>query len=605
MTSLSALQRARAYLARHGHQGGAAQDIHLPAPTGGLNTLDAGSAMPLSDCTAIYNAIPAELGLRTRLGYRETLTGLTGATDNQVRSLFYYHGSAKSGSADRLFAVTSAGIFDVTSSGQMYTGATPSAWLASFDYAPGDLALSGTAVYETQSTGTSGLVAPSGTDDFVDGGVTWSYLGEFLPASVTFATQTGDAGRGVFHAFTTTGGHFLAYTDEENGYHLYTESTDTWAAVTAVTGVDETTLVFVASWKHRLFFAKRDTAEAWYLDLASIQGAATKLNLEFAAKPRHGGDLVGIYNWTLDGGAGIDDHLVFVFRGGDIAIYQGTDPGLASTFALKGVWYAGAIPKGRHVVTSFGGDLLILTKNGIRPLSVLVNGGPEGSGQYVTKKISNLFNMLMLSKASLHGWSMHIHPEDNALVVTHPTTDGQNTEQLVMSLANGAWSRYRDLPIYSATAGGGKLYFADVNGRVHVNDGYVDGITLADPNTFSAIQWSVTTAFSNFGTPRKKQVHIVRPLMLSDGGTPSMATNARYDFDFSEPSAPDADLVEAGEWDGAVWDVDIWGGGYSATLPPRGATGLGTYVAVAVRGTATARTVLVGIDVSYEAGGLL
>lgn len=572
------------------------QRATMPAPTGGLNTVDAGSAMPLSDCTQLYNLIPGEFGLRSRLGYREWLSGL-GRSDNlHIRSLFYYHGSSKSGSADRLFAVTDSGIYDVTVSRK--------AWAANTSYNVGDIVINDDGkLYLCDTEGQSAASGgPTGTgSNIVDSDARWDYFGTLK--KLAFASTLNNAGYGVFHAFTTTGGHFLAYADEENGYHLYTESTDSWTAQT-LTGVTATNLAFVGSFKHRLFFAEKNTAKAWYLDLAAVTGAATVLNLEFAAKPMHGGDLVGVWNWTGDGGNGIDDRLVFVFRGGDIAVYEGTSPAAASTFALKGVWFAGAIPEGRHVVSDFGGDLLILTKNGLRPLSVLVNGGPEGSGQYLTKKISDLFNSIMLGRSTLPGWALHIHPEDNCLMVTHPTALLQNTEQLAMSLANGAWSRFDGLPIYSAAAGGGKLWFGSASGKIYINDGYMDAIALATPTTGTAIDWRVRTAYADFGRPTYKRVQSIRPL-IQNGGSTTFTTAARYEYNASSLSSPDSDTVTSSEWGGGTWGTTTWGDDLTVNHTVRGATGVGVNVAIAIRGTANTRTVLTKIDVAYDEGGFL
>jgi hypothetical protein len=579
------------------------QVASLPAPVGGLNAISAGGTVPASDCIQLFNMTPAENGLRSRLGSREWATGLTGATDDQARSLFYYHGSAKNGSKDRVFAVTSTGIWDVTTSGQ-YVNATGLAAWAALTFYPGDTYItSDGSVWLIASDSTSTATPPTGDEDFVDGLITYLWQGPALTREVSFGTTTGDAGRGIFHAFVGTSGHYLAYCDEENGYYLYTESTDTWAAG-STTNVTAANLVYVTSWKGRLWFIEKDTANAWYLALQAISGAATKLNLDYAAKFTHGGDLVAILSWTIDGGAGIDDQIVFLGRGGDVAIYAGTDPGAASTFALRGVWYAGALPKGRHCATRFGGDILILTKNGGIPLSKLVTGA-EGLGQYFTAKIQNLFNQLMLSKSDLHGWAMHKHPEDNTLIVTHPTTDGADTEQLVMSLANGAWSRYRDLPMYSAAAGGGKLYFGSVDGVIYVNDGYVDGVTLANPNAFEPVQWSCLGGFSNLGRPTQKRIQMIRPTILTESVGPEYRTEARFKYDLTEIGSVAGGVVGQGEWDGDTWDSAEWGGEYVAEQAPSGAVGMGVDVAIAIRGTATSRTVLVGVDIAFDSGGFL
>src|SRR5437763_331286 len=79
----------------------------IPAPVGGLNTIDPGFALPETDCPLLYNLIGAENGLRSRLGWKEWATGLGG----EVRSVIPFVGSDQAGSTDRLFAATSAGLW--------------------------------------------------------------------------------------------------------------------------------------------------------------------------------------------------------------------------------------------------------------------------------------------------------------------------------------------------------------------------------------------------------------------------------------------------------------------------------------------------------------
>lgn len=526
------------------------ESVNIPAPIGGLNTIAAGSSMPATDCVQLYNMVAAEYGLRSRFGSREWVTGCTGLADNQIRTMLPFTGSAKNGAQDKVFAVTSTGIWDVTAS-----SATPS-------------------------------------------------------QVVVFPIQSGDAGKGICHGYVNAAGHWLLYCDEENGYHTYSEASGTWTVValgggaTEISGVDPAGFAFVMSWKSRLWFVAKDTADVWYLAAGAIYGAATKLSIK--AQFRAGGPIIGLWNWTLDGGIGIDDYLVAVSGGGDVAVYKGSDPSSATTFSLNGTWSAGAVPAGRHIASNFGGDLLLLTKSGIRPLSQLVSGG-EGSGTYLTAKIANLFNARMLDRSELPGWAIHLHPEDNALIVTVPTTDGANCEQLTFSLWNKSWSSYRDLPLYCACVFGKKLYMGDVDGRVLINDGYIDGVTLADPNAFTVIQWALLTAFQNLGSARMKKVEMLRPTLLCEGSAPTYDVRAKYRYDFSE-LAPVTDVVPPGgasAWDAAIWDSSVWGGDYQASQSARGAAGMGVDVAVAIRGTAKSRTVLVGFDVMFQQGGLL
>jgi hypothetical protein len=579
----------------------------VPAPIGGINTVDSGSAMPSQDCVYLYNMIAAEYGLRSRLGYKEWCTTLTGAEDNTVRSILPFSGSAKNGASDKLFAATQAGIWDVTAS----------------------------------------TAAPS--------------------QLVTYGTQTGDAGFGISCVApeVTASTRHLLHCDEENGYFVYTEggswvqvisaATSNWQAghayiigdkvlndtgktyqcITAgtsagsggptgtsanitdntahwkyvqavIAGVNPANLVFVAVFKNRVWLIERDTSKAWYLDIGAIYGTATAFN--FGPRMRAGGPLVGLYNWSYDGGNGLDTLLVGISTAGDVVIYQGTDPASLTTFGLKGTWSVGGVPYGRRIATDYGGDVLILSLLGIVPLSKLVVGQPVVAGDrsiYATGKISNAFNLLASTFKSLKGWSLHIHPTDNALLVAVPTQDGQPTNQLAMSFATKGWSQYRELPMLSMGVWNGQLYFGTADGRVCINDGYVDNVSL-DNTTYTAVAWSVLTSFSNLGTPRHKRVQMLKPTILSQTVSPIFQAVARFDFNLVEPDPPTGNPSQAdGTWDGSIWDSSVWGGEYSPNQPLTGGSGMGRDIAIAVRGSAISRTTLVDVDVFYDVGGML
>lgn len=519
-----------------------AQPFSLPACTGGLNTVASGLAMPPEDACLLYNLVSGESGLKVRSGYREWSTGLGSA----VRTMLPFVGADGTGGDNRLFAATADGIWDVSAN-------------------PATLAHA-------------------------------------------FSDTSGDAGRGVCHAFTTSGGHFLLFCDEVNGYHIYSNTSGLWTQPAAGAGagevdnVDPADLVFVMVWKSRLWFVERDSNNAWYLPAGNITGVAEKLDLDRSAQFRQGGGLVGLWNWTGDGGAGIDDRLVAIGGGGDVAVYEGTDPASANTFSLKGTWNAGAVVAGRSIASNFGGDVLITTQSGLRPLSQLVSGG-DGQGTYATGKISNLFSELAQHAGILPGWAMHIHPKDNVLLVTVPTETGEPTEQLAMSLWNRSWSRYRDLPISAACVWDRSLYFGDTDGTVHTSDGFVDAVTFADSSAFAPIQWGGITAFKA-GGGRGVQVQTIRTTILSQSTRPPHRVAARYDFDLTEAG----DVTGEGgpdSWDIGEWDEASWGTDSTLTQRVWGAAGSGFSVAVAFGGISASRTVLVGFDVSATRGGIL
>lgn len=590
------------------------QTANLPAPIGGLNTVAPGGAMPPGDCTQAYNVIAAEYGLRARLGFREWCTGL----DGPVRSLLPFAGNAEGGTANRLFACTATGIWGASAS----TNA---------------------------------------------------------PVQVlAFASALGEAGRGISTVASTPGGRFLLYCDEENGLHVYTEATDSWAAVASGvtvlwasstayfvgdsiqnggnvyvatgagtsassggptgtgTGITDGTVtwnyvsaaptnaigpsladgqagleanpanfVFPVVFKSRVWLVEKGSTRGWYLDVNAIYGTATAF--DFGPRMRAGGPLVGLYNWSYDAGAGLDTLLVGLSTEGDVVIYAGTNPNSADSFGLKGTWGVGGVPKGRRIATDYGGDVLIASQLGLLPLSKLVAGVPlSDKAQYATAKIANLFNQLASTYRTLPGWALHVHPEDNALLVLVPTSDGQPTSQLAMAFGNLSWWPYRDLPMACGATWNGQFYFGTEDGRVCLNSGYLDNVLLSDADSYSEVQYSLLSAYQNLGNAKQKRVAMLRPTLLSQTPNPTIECVAKYGFNLVEDAPPvGAGLPGQGTWDDATWDDATWGGDYSPSQPLQGATGVGREVAIAVRGTASSRTVLVGIDVYYTQGGLL
>lgn len=596
------------------------RDKHLPAPIGGQNAVSPASAMGPLDASYVYNVIPDDKGLRVRLGYQEWVTGLTGGIDGRVASMLAFTGSAENGSGNKLFAVTSGGIWDVSAS----------------------------------------TASPS--------------------QSLAFTSLANAAGYGTASAFSTLAGRFLIYCDEENGLHVYSESSATWTAATAGTTqeweastdyivgdrvtnsgniyecitagtsdssggpttsgaditdgdahwkyisaivsqvigpsladqqagfeLDPANLAYVTVWKSRLWLVEKNTSRAWYGGVNSIFGTYT--SFDFGSRMKAGGPLVGLYNWSYDGGSGLDTLLVGVSGGGDIVIYQGTDPTSASTFGLKGVWTVGGVPKGRSIATDTGGDLLVISSLGVVPLSRLVVGGEEfDQSQYATAKIGPVFTRLVSLYGGYRGWAIVTHPTDNALLVLVPTGgDGQPGEQVAMSFASKGWFPYRDLPMISAVVWNGELYFGTADGRVCRHTGYVDDVKLDDATDYDAVSFSTLTAYSNLGSARNKQVQLIRPVILSETPNAQVQTAALYDYDFNEPSATGLDAGGGGDsaWDEALWDSAVWGGEHSTSQPIGGAAGMGRAVAISIQGEAIGRTTIVGVDVMWTEGGVL
>ena len=101
-----------------------------------------------------------------------------------------------------------------------------------------------------------------------------------------------------------------------------------------ITGVTPSTLWGCNTFKGRAFYWKENDQSFWYAAADSYQGALTEFSLSRVAIS--GGSLVQMVTWTLDAGDGVNDLAAFVFNTGEVIIYQGSDPGDATDWALVG-----------------------------------------------------------------------------------------------------------------------------------------------------------------------------------------------------------------------------------------------------------------------------
>ena len=431
------------------------------------------------------------------------------------------------------------------------------------------------------------------------------------PASVL--TLSGAAGGGRMNSlmFTNTAGNFLVLASFEGGYITYDGTTWTQRVAGAspgqIDGVDPDNFVFVASWKRRLWFVEKDSTNAWYLDTDAIAGTATKLELGPFVK--NGGRLQFITTWTIDAGEGIDDHLVFVFDGGDVLIYKGTDPNSITTFAMVGSYYIGRLPQGRRNFTQYGGDVLILSEFGIQPLSYVTRGGQSllrvSSVDY-TAKIQPRMAELVNKFGGNDGFDLYLHSKENLLLVCiPPATTNQNVQYALETNLNG-WCLFSDIPIRCASTAGSEFWFGTDDGKVCIGfSGYFDAVPRTE-TIGNSIAGIILPAYDYFQSPGiYKHFMMVRPTFLSVARPGVMASMA-VDFQYKFPSGlPVADDSNVGIWDDPAWDLVQWGGSLNTYNDWIGVEGLGFAGAVYLRTHALGGCFLVGIDYMYEFGGPL
>jgi hypothetical protein len=428
--------------------------------------------------------------------------------------------------------------------------------------------------------------------------------------NTVFPTVDSTSGYGQWTNYTTIGGHFGLYTDESNGYYVYTEAGSSWAKVamgggaTEVSGVDPAVFVSVVIYKERAWFVEKSSARAWYLPTGSIFGAATAFN--FGNKFKHGGTLVALFNWTVDGGEGTNDYLVAISSSGDVVLYQGSDPSVATSFLQKGQWYIGPPPIGRRIAGSFGGELYLLSTYGIVPLTRLISGALiQQDDVYLSRKITPLINDQMVVTRETLGWEIKLISTENILLTAVPLTAGFDPIQFVQALNTKGWAVYRDIPYFTADTWEGEFYIGTTDGRVVLHTGTQDAVDISGANGV-AIEWSALSVFQEYGEiGRYKISQFIRPVFLA-AQAPSYAVEARYDYNLSEvlpvPSSP---VFSGSVWDSGIWDSALWGGDVIEVENPTGASGIGRNVAVAINGSSSAATILIRYDLMFTTGGYL
>ncbi len=400
---------------------------------------------------------------------------------------------------------------------------------------------------------------------------------------------------------TTSGGSYLYAANGVDAPRLYDGTT--WTAITgastpAITGVTTTTLTSPTLFKNRMWFIQKDTLKAWYLPTASVGGAANVLDLSSVA--RNGGTLRAMATWTIDAGYGVDDNLVFVTDQGEIIVYRGTDPSSASTWALIGVWQVGA-PVSRRCVAKYGGDLLLLTLDGLIPLASALQSSRLDPQVALSDKIQGAFATATRTYKDNFGWGLLYNPLNNALIVNVPVSTGAQ-QQFVMNNITKAWCRFtgwyancwtllNDTP-YFGTGGSVAQGWTTASGSGGFND------------NGAAIPTRALQAFNYFETRGViKYFTRGRPTIYSNG-QPAISIGVNVDFQTADIVGPLSFSSTAyGLWDVGLWDQAIWGSDTVVSNNFTGLQGIGYCAAVNFNSSSKNLTLeWASTDIVYQLG---
>jgi len=375
----------------------------------------------------------------------------------------------------------------------------------------------------------------------------------------------------------------------------------------AITGVATSLLSHVWGYRNRLFFIEGGTMRARYLPVDSVTGAMGTLNLSGVFQ--RGGSLLFGATWSMDTGSGIDDKCVFATTEGEAAIYEGSNPAgaTAADWNLVGRYDITA-PMGKRGTMRAGGDLIILTKEGMVPISSAITKDAAAlSLAAISRNIEPDWKREAARRISLP-WEIVKWPDMNYAIVSLPiTSTGQESWAFVVNLETGAWCKFVGWATRCIELHNSRLFFGTNDGKVY--EGEINGSDDGNP-----------IAYTYVGNPdhmkslgRLKTVREARATFLSATPyTPQISFSVNYSV--SLPPAPTGadggtvDLWDSGQWDVMKWDqaapVATVGGGQWISI---GKTGYVVQPQLQITGFLSQRPVteFVQMDVTFEDGGVV
>lgn len=423
--------------------------------------------------------------------------------------------------------------------------------------------------------------------------------------SLVYAATSGTAGaatiatgysndRWQYVNFGAGGGNYLMMVNGEDPAQQYDGSGATAMNLTIADGSLSSTFINVNEFQQRAFFIKAGSLKFYYMKTANaIAGSVESFDLSGIMSM--GGELVAMGTWTRDSGAGMDDYAAFVSSQGQVAIYQGIDPASPSSWAMVGVYHTPR-PLGYRCIEKFGGDLVLLTAQGVLPLSIIVTG-PIQERSYITDKIRKAFVAQVGYYRNYWGWQVKYFGDINWLLVNIPSQP--TAQQFVMNTNTGAWCRFTNLDAFCWETYGPRIMFGTARKVIEANTGTNDdGADIY----FDAKQAPTMCELPG----RKKKWNMARPHLATNGDLPVLF-GVNIDFSDEPPtSVPTPIPVSYPIWDLATWDQFFWGDSTQTSNVYYSIGGYGVYGAIRLTGAVNTEEIKwFGTDVVIEAGGLI
>jgi hypothetical protein len=421
------------------------------------------------------------------------------------------------------------------------------------------------------------------------------------------ATNTGAVGAAAVSGLTNSKFQYVNITTPAASYLMAVNGADklrtfdgtNWhkdgdGAPYDITNVDTATIANITLFKNRIWLTTNDTLKAWYLPVNSIGGAAVALDMTSIFQL--GGYIMAGMTWTLDAGYGVDDYLVFITSNGEALVWRLTDPTTPTGISQIGLYKIGA-PIGRRCYTKFGGDLLVITQDGVVPMSGSLQSSRLDPRVSITNKIQYAMSAAISTYGANFGWCLLYYPKENQLLMNVPITVGTQ-QQYVMNNITKSWCNF--------TGWAANCWELHVDNPYFGGNGYVGLAWNGNVDDTSNIEGFGLQSFQSYGTALQKQCKMIRYHLQTDG-SPSVFGNVNVDYNLADESALlNFSTSVYGLWDTGLWDSAIWGAGLVPLADWQGATNIGyTFAPLIKTATQDIQLQWVATDLVFEGGGVL
>lgn len=467
-----------------------------------------------------------------------------------------------------------------------------------FTVGPADYASS---MYEFNSGGTRELIS-------AEGGV----LRKTTTGGTTSTLSTGYSG----DDWIATHMNSRLYMVNGEDTPIYYDGTSVSSAGFSGSGLTPADLSVVVSYSERLFFIEKNTQSVWYSPAKLSTNVLVEFPLQYVSN--FGGSLISLGTFSVSSGDGIDDYIAFFFESGDVVVYQGTNPG--DSAAWRRVAQLSTSPiLGKRAVFQYGSDLLVITRDGIYPMSRLVTNERIEAAYAISDKIRPTFKNAAKQYANNAGWQGVYYPNGSKIIINVPRSPSTNVyDQFVMNTINGSWAVWEDIPAKTWATFNNKIYFS----------GYHDGGAIWNQAIWDEAYWTyygifegdtgnndngnkitgtVKQAYSPLGRPgQNKLLGTVTHHMRIDA---EFTTIIGFSKDFN-PTYQESSLGSDGQqgaiWDEAIWDEAIWQPSQLQVNQTQTLNGNVKYVSFSIETSSRNQDVeWYATDMNFQVGGLI